>query len=95
MGIFLVKQLFPFRRKSDGRLSRATRGCEILFVLGKSAVETILMLKTVYGHAALSKTRVYEWFSRFKNGKMSIEDQPRSGRPQRQDVTKTSTKSNC
>ena len=41
------------------------------------------MLKTygAYGNAALSKTRVYEWFSRFKNGEMSIEDQPHSPRP--------------
>ena len=44
------------------------------------------MLKTAYGDAALSKTRVYEWFLlgfivRFKNGEMSIEDQRRSGRP--------------
>ena len=51
------------------------------FPLGKSAAETIVMFKTAYGDAALSKTRVYEWFSRFKNGEMSIEDQPRSGRP--------------
>ena len=51
------------------------------FLLGKSAVETIVILETAYGDAALSKTRVYEWFSRFKNGEMWIEDQPRSGRP--------------
>ena len=51
------------------------------FLLGKSAAETIVMLKTAYGDSALSKTRVYEWFSRFKNGEMSIEGQPRSGRP--------------
>ena len=51
------------------------------FLLGKSDAETIVMLKTAYGDAALSKTRVYEWFSRFENGEMSIEDQPRSGRP--------------
>ncbi|XP_031331873.1 protein GVQW3-like [Photinus pyralis] len=37
------------------------------------------MLKTAYGDAALSKTRVYEWLSRFKNGEMAIEDQPPSG----------------
>ena len=53
------------------------------FLLGKSAAETIVMLKTAYEDAALSKTRVYEWFSRFKNGEMSIEDQPRSRRPAR------------
>ncbi|VEN49687.1 unnamed protein product [Callosobruchus maculatus] len=39
------------------------------------------MVKKAYGDAALSKTRVYEWFSRFKNKEMSIEDQHRSGRP--------------
>ena len=50
------------------------------FLLGKSAAETIVML-IVYGDAALSKTRVYAWSSRFKNGEMSIEDQPRWGRP--------------
>ena len=52
------------------------------FLLGKSTAETIVLLNTAYGDAALiSKTRVYGWFSRFKNGEMSIEDQPRSGRP--------------
>ena len=30
---------------------------------------------------ALSRTQVYEWYSRFKGGEMSCEDQPRSGRP--------------
>nr|CAH7754411.1 unnamed protein product [Callosobruchus chinensis] len=39
------------------------------------------MVKKAYGDAALSKTRVYEWFSRFKNGEMSTGDQPRPGRP--------------
>ncbi|XP_068250807.1 protein GVQW3-like [Palaemon carinicauda] len=29
----------------------------------------------------MSKTQVFEWFARFKNGQMSLEDQPRSGRP--------------
>ena len=29
----------------------------------------------------MGKTQVYEWFSRFKNGDMSIQDKPRSGRP--------------
>ena len=64
---------------TDCREQRAA--VKFCFLLGKSAAKTIVMLKTAYGDAALSKTRVYEWFSRFKNGEMSIEDQPRSGRP--------------
>ena len=46
------------------------------FLLGKSAAETVLMLQE-----ALSKTQVCEWYSCFKGGEMSCEDQPRSGRP--------------
>jgi len=30
---------------------------------------------------ALSQARVHEWFSQFKHADMSLEDQPRSGRP--------------
>ncbi|PNF34314.1 hypothetical protein B7P43_G15760 [Cryptotermes secundus] len=29
----------------------------------------------------MGKTQVFEWFSSFKNGEMSIDDEPRSGRP--------------
>lgn len=64
---------------ADSQEQRAA--VKFCFLLGKSAAETIVMLKTAYGEAALSKTRVYEWFTRFKNVEMSIEDQPRSGRP--------------
>jgi transposase len=47
------------------------------FLLGK----TVVMLETVYREAALGKIQVYEWFSRFRNGELSLADQPRSGRP--------------
>jgi AraC-like DNA-binding protein len=39
------------------------------------------MLQEAFKEQALSRARVFEWFSRFKNGDLSIEDQPRSGRP--------------
>ena len=39
------------------------------------------MLPTAYKEAALGKTQVYEWFSRFRYGELSLADQPRSGRP--------------
>ena len=45
------------------------------FLLGKSTAESVLMLQE-----ALSRTQVYEWYSRFNGGEMSCEDQPRSGR---------------
>jgi transposase len=51
------------------------------FLLWKTAVETVVMLETAYKEAALGKTQVYEWFSRFRNGELSPADQSRSGRP--------------
>jgi len=51
------------------------------FLLGKTAGETVVMLETAYKEAALGKTQVYEWFSRLRNGELSLADQPRSGRP--------------
>jgi transposase len=39
------------------------------------------MLGEAFKGEALSQARVYEWFSQFKRGDMSLEDQPRSGRP--------------
>jgi len=38
------------------------------------------MLQEAFKEEALSRTQVYEWYSRFKGGEMSCEDQPRSGR---------------
>ena len=51
------------------------------FLLGKSAAETVLMLQEAFKKEALSRTQVFERYSRFKGGEMSREDQPRSGRP--------------
>jgi len=50
------------------------------FLWGKTAAETVTMLREAFTEEALSQAWVYEWFSRFKHGDMSLEDQPRSGR---------------
>uniref|UniRef100_A0A8C4X9K6 Protein GVQW3-like n=1 Tax=Erpetoichthys calabaricus TaxID=27687 RepID=A0A8C4X9K6_ERPCA len=49
--------------------------------LGKSASETLAALQQVYSANALKKTAVYDWFSQFKNGQETLENNPRSGRP--------------
>jgi len=51
------------------------------FLLGKTATETVTMLREAFNEEALSQAKVYKWFSWFKHGDMSLEDQPRSGRP--------------
>jgi len=52
----------------------------VWFLLGKSAAETVLMLQEAFKEEAQSMTQVCEWYSYFKGGEMSCEDQPSSGR---------------
>jgi hypothetical protein len=60
--------------------------------LGKSATETLEMLCEASGEHSLSGTAVFEWNSRFKAGRVSVEDDKRSGRTstsKRQKMLKT------
>jgi len=51
------------------------------FKLGKTFTETFQMLQQAYGEDCLSRTQCHEWCQRFKSGRMSVEDDPKSGRP--------------
>jgi len=39
------------------------------------------MLQQAYGEDCLSRTQCHEWYRRFKSGRRSIENDPKSGRP--------------
>jgi len=39
------------------------------------------MLQQAYGEDCLSRTQCHKWYQRFKSGRTSIEDDPKSGRP--------------
>ncbi|XP_053960600.1 protein GVQW3-like [Anastrepha ludens] len=49
--------------------------------LGDCQVETIRKLRTAFGDDTMGITQIKEWFNRFKNGRTSVESEPRSGRP--------------
>lgn len=49
--------------------------------LGKSPTETYNLLKELYGDGCLSRSRIFNWFKKFKEGREVIEDDPRPGRP--------------
>jgi len=51
------------------------------FRLGKTGAETYEMLQAAFGESCLSRSKTFEWYSRFKNGRRSFEDDPRPGRP--------------
>jgi hypothetical protein len=40
--------------------------------LGKSATETLEMLREAFGEVLLSRTAAFEWHSRFKTGRVSV-----------------------
>lgn len=48
---------------------------------GFSCANSLKMLEKAYGESVLSKTRIYEWYKAFKEGREIVEDNPRSGRP--------------
>jgi hypothetical protein len=49
--------------------------------LGKSATETLVMILEAFGEHSLSRTAVFAWHSRIKFGRVSVENDERSGRP--------------
>lgn len=49
--------------------------------LGKSATETLTMLRQVYSDEAMSRSQIFDWHSRFQHGRISLDDDERSGRP--------------
>ena len=54
---------------------------KFLTKLGKSATETYNLLTEVYGDQCLSRTQIFEWFKKFKEGRKYVGDNPKSGRP--------------
>jgi len=51
------------------------------FKIRKTATETYQLLQQVYGEDAVGHTKVFDWFSRFKEGRTSVESDSHSGQP--------------
>ena len=47
----------------------------------KNATETYEKLRRAYGEHVLSRTQVFRWHKAFLDGRESVEDEPRCGRP--------------
>ena len=47
--------------------------------IGNSASETLALLTVAYGEYGMKKSSVFEWHRRFKEGRVDVQDDPRSG----------------
>jgi len=51
------------------------------FRLGRTGAETYETLQADFGESCLNRSKTFEWYSPFKNGRRSFEHDPRPGRP--------------
>ncbi|UYV82559.1 hypothetical protein LAZ67_21002757 [Cordylochernes scorpioides] len=77
------------RRFYDGKKLKQRICIEFCVKLQILATETFEMLNKAFPNDAPKKTTVFEWHSRFKAGRISIEDPPRQGRPKFQKNPRT------
>ncbi|CAN7938004.1 unnamed protein product [Ixodes hexagonus] len=49
--------------------------------LGKNGAETLEMLRKAYGDDAMKQSQTFMWHKRFREGRESVNDDDRSGRP--------------
>ncbi|PNF28257.1 hypothetical protein B7P43_G06641 [Cryptotermes secundus] len=49
--------------------------------LGDTQVETIRKIQQAFGDDAMSNSRIKEWYNHFKDGSISVDSEPCSGRP--------------
>jgi hypothetical protein len=71
---------FVVVRRMDVRVEQRVN-IKFCVKLGKTATETLQLLRDAYGDEALSRARVFGWHRRFVLGRVSVEDDTRSGRP--------------
>jgi hypothetical protein len=72
----------------DGKIEQ--RACiKFCVKLGESTIKTVEVLCEAFGEHSLSWTEVFEWHSLFKAGRVSVEDDKRSGLPNTSKTTET------
>jgi len=73
MSVCLVPSVIFCKLKNEGS--------EIVSHWEKTFMEAFQMLQQAYTEDCLSCTQYHKWYQRFKLGRTSIKDDPRSGRP--------------
>ena len=53
----------------------------VCFKVGLSATETLILVQKAYGNEALNQSKLFRWYSRFRDGRELVEEYERDGRP--------------
>jgi hypothetical protein len=48
---------------------------------GLSAAETLVLVQKAYGNEAMNRSNVFNWYSRFQDGRELVEEDERGGHP--------------
>ena len=82
-GIYYCLRVFwcAAARMSELKLREQRTNIKFLVKLGKSGNKIREMLVQVYGDSAMKKRAVYKWVKLFSEGRGSVTDEERSGRP--------------
>ncbi|GFV43000.1 HTH_48 domain-containing protein [Trichonephila clavipes] len=75
-----LPKLLTDRHKGQ-RMGAALTFLEACGRLAHNATETFAKLQQAYGDSVLSMAQIFRWFKASSEGRESIEDEPRSGRP--------------
>jgi hypothetical protein len=51
------------------------------FKVSLSATETLLMMQKAYGNETVNRSKVFRWYSRFRDRRKLVEDDESGGRP--------------
>ena len=79
--VFAIDKIFHKIGRNGTLLEEQRAYIKIRSLLGVTPTDIKVDLDTVYGHSAVSYITITRWCRRFKEGRESIEDDPRPGRP--------------
>jgi histone-lysine N-methyltransferase SETMAR len=77
--VLVVRRYFSPTEMADFKEQRIF--IKFCFKLKKTAAETHRMLKEAFGDNAMSQSKTCLWYKSFKDGRTSVDDDERSGRP--------------
>jgi hypothetical protein len=64
----------------DGR-NNQTVAIQFCFKAGLSVTETQVLVQKAYGNEVLNPSKVFRWYSQFRDGRELVDDDERGGRP--------------